>query len=311
MDNLNQDQLGKAIMEGDILTIKKYLEYNDSFNNIKVIDPNGFGRTPLELAAIAETHGTGYSEATKMILANSKEEIQAEALIGFASEDDYINQVNSLLEAGIKPDIMNKNSTALQRAVGNKNPKIVYLLLSYGADPEKEGEYGSALEIAGFDELHKGMLESAINGNVKSPYYFIDLENIKTTLKIWANSIQIFSRQNSEKEFYVFGIDAGRIVANTEDEFIKTLKKYKYKTDDKIQSLRYNPGDFSFHIPIIYDDVNIEKTELDFSFLEPQNNESRIEKELLRDGLIHNKETIFKNIKTTSDFKIYAFKHIY
>ncbi|WP_016756736.1 hypothetical protein [Leptospira santarosai] len=173
----------------------------------------------------------------------------------------------------------------------------------------------SAVKVAAgrSDTLYSKILKSVEAGEVKSPYYFVDLEKVKATLKTWANSIRVFSEQHKDQKFYVF--DAGELVANSEDAFQKTLTNYlskygdRYKTEEKIRELRYNAGDFSFRIPIVKsDDI---QTGLGFSFLNPQEDECRIEKELLRDGLICNREFIFKDLKITSDFKIFAFGHVY
>ncbi|AVQ13795.1 Uncharacterized protein XB16_3514 [Leptospira santarosai] len=145
----------------------------------------------------------------------------------------------------------------------------------------------------------------------KVAYDFVDLEKVKATLKIWVDSIRVFAEQHKDQKFYAFGIDAGELVANSEDAFQKTLANYlskygdRYNDEEKIRGLKYNAGDFSFHIPIV--ESNDIQTELDFSFLNPQEDECRIEKELLRDGLICNREFIFKDLKITSDFKIFAF----
>ncbi|MBW9233215.1 DUF4303 domain-containing protein [Leptospira santarosai] len=165
------------------------------------------------------------------------------------------------------------------------------------------------------DTLYSKIIKSAAAGQAKSPYDFVDLEKVKATLKTWADSIRVFSEQHKDQKFYVFGIGAGELVANSEDAFQKMLANYlskygdRYKTEEKIRELRYNAGDFSFRIPIVKsDDI---QTGLDFSFLNPQEDECRIEKELLRDGLICNREFIFKDLKITSDFKIFAFGHVY
>ncbi|TGK38396.1 ankyrin repeat domain-containing protein [Leptospira gomenensis] len=305
------------IRNGDVLSIRNYLESGGSFENVTVVDPKGFGRTPLELAAIVEAGGSGSPEVTKLIFEKSNEESKTSALYAFASEDYNINFTKILLKTGVEPDGAIKNRTALQLAVGNGNPKTVYELLRYGADPAKTGQYGSAIEIAegNSNELYSKMLKSAIEGKVKSPYDFVDLESVKAKLKTWADSIRVFAEQHKDQKFYVFGIDAGELVANSEEAFQKTLSNYlskygdRYKDEEKVRGLKYNAGDFSFRIPIVQsDDI---KSELDFSFLNPQEDESRIEKELLRDGLIHNRGWIFKELKITEDFKISAFGHIY
>lgn len=311
------NSLKEFILNGDVPAVRSYLESGGSFENVTVVDPKGFGRTPLELAAIAEAGGSGSPEVTKLILERSNEETQAKALYGFASEDHNLNFTKALLKAGIKPDGAIENRTALQLAVGNGNLKTVYQLLRYGADPTKEGEYGSAIKIAegNFNKLHSEMLKSAAAGDVKSPYYFVDLNKVKSTLKIWANSIRVFAEQHKYQKFYIFGIDGSALVANSEDAFQKTLANYqskygdRYNDEEKIRGLKYNAGDFSFHIPIV--ESNDKQTELDFSFLNPQEDESRIEKELLRDGLMHNRDSIFKELKITDDFKIFAFGHIH
>ncbi|EMJ45554.1 hypothetical protein LEP1GSC169_0077 [Leptospira santarosai str. HAI1349] len=49
-----------------------------------------------------------------------------------------------------------------------------------------------------FNKVYSKILKSAVAGEVKSPYYFVDLEKVKATLKIWANSIRIFSEQHKD-----------------------------------------------------------------------------------------------------------------
>ncbi|EMO28735.1 ankyrin repeat domain-containing protein [Leptospira noguchii] len=312
------EMLTQAILKGDILEIRKFLETGNSFENVQVVDPKGFGRSPLQFAAIAEADYGGSSEVTKIIFENSSEPKQAEALFFFASEDNYLAYTKVLLKAGIQPDVSEQNQTPLQLAVGNHNLKTTYWLLAYGADSQKKGKYGSAIEIANSGSVYEEILKSAIEGKVKSPYYFLDLERIKEILRSWTNSIQLFSAQHNDQKFYVFGIDVGRLVANTEEAFQKTLQYYvknygdQYKSQEKIQHLRYSSGDFSFSIPIVKTaNTDVEVVGLDFSFLEPQKDEDRTEKELLRDGLVFNRDFIFKHTKVSDDFKIFAFGHIY
>ncbi|WP_061219555.1 ankyrin repeat domain-containing protein [Leptospira weilii] len=318
MSQTIEEQLNQAILSGNVSFITDYIQSGAGFGKITLVTPDGYGASPLRLAAIAETKYKGSPEITKLILENSSAEEQGEVLYFFASEDKYLEQASALLRAGIQVDSGQENSTPLQLAVGNQNPKMVYLLLSYGADPNRKGEDGSAFDSADSNPLYEGMLNSALNGNLKSPYYFIDLEKVKLSLNRWANSIQAFAQNNTDKTFYVFGIDGGRLVANSEEEFQKTLKKYqekypdRYNQENKIQSLRYNPGDFSFSIPEEWDDRRAgDVIHLDDSFLNPMENETRIEKELLRDGLILNRNLIFKDLKLSSDFRISAFGHVY
>ncbi|RHX80785.1 ankyrin repeat domain-containing protein [Leptospira yasudae] len=316
MSSSIQEQLTQAILSGSVNVIADYIRSGAGFEKITLITPDGFGASPLRLAAIAEAKYKGSSEITKMILENSSVEEQENVLYSFASEDEYLEQTEALLRAGILPDIGTKDQTPLQLAVGNRNPKMVFLLLSYGADPSRKGKYGSAFDSAESNPLFLGMLTSARSGKPKSPYYFVDLEKVKQVLNRWANAVRMFAQNHKEKTFYVFGIDGSRLVANSEEEFQRTLKKYqdnypdRYNQEDKIQFLRYNPGDFSFSMPEISVDLE-ENILLDHSYLNPIENETRTEKELLKDGLILNRNAIFKDLKLSADFRISAFGHIY
>ncbi|WP_078130608.1 ankyrin repeat domain-containing protein [Leptospira alexanderi] len=319
MSTLTTELLTQAILSGNVEKIAEHLQSGGGFEDVVLESPNGYGVSPLKLAVIAETQYNGLPGITKLILENSTLKTQSEDLLFFASEDAYLDQAKAMLRAGMQPDSPTANQTALQLAVGNKSPKMVHLLLSYGADPNRRGNNGSAFDRAESNPLYEGMLSSALNGNLKSPYYFIDLEKVKRSLNRWADQIRMIVRDFNDQTFYVFGIDHGSLVANTEEKFKKTLEKYqknypnRYDREDKVLSLKYNSGDFSFQVPVVPEkaDFQNDRIDLDYSFLNPRENENRIEKELLRDGLLSNRDILFKDLNISKDFKILAFGHIY
>lgn len=84
--------------------------------------------------------------------------------------------------------------------------------------------------------------------------------DIKTELlKFTEMEIEKFLNEHSEKVFYAFAYDCNAEYAeinlcfNTEDEFEKTLEYYQngkysqhYKTDEQINELKYNTGDWKY-----------------------------------------------------------------
>lgn len=293
MSDLTEAHLAAAIIAGDFAFVDSYLKSGAAVENITLVGPDGCGRAPLESAAIAEAIYGGSPAVTKAILDRSSLEQQGSVLQTFASENVFCDRMAALLRAGIQLDLLYKNQTALQVAVGNGNRKMAYLLLAHGADPELVGEYGSAIKIAGYNDVLRGMLESAARGEVKPAYYFIDLAMIKSLLISWGKAIQRFAEEHKDKRFYVFGIQGFSLVANSEESFNRTLEDYrkkfpnKYVAESTVEKLRFSPGDFAFH----FDDLpaSQESIDLDFSFLSPRLDEQRAEPELFLDGLIHNK----------------------
>ncbi|AVQ13794.1 Ankyrin repeat protein [Leptospira santarosai] len=110
------NSLNEFILNGDVVSIRNYLESGGSFENVTVLNSEGFRVTPLELASIAEVGGSGSPEVTKLILERSSEETQTNILYRFASEDSNLNSTKALLKAGIKLDgMMQKDPTSTCR----------------------------------------------------------------------------------------------------------------------------------------------------------------------------------------------------
>ena len=241
-------------------------------------------------------------------------------MLNFASEDSYLEKMKVLLESGIPVDLAYNNQTALQRATGNRNLKMVHLLLENGADPNKSGEYGSAFEKAKtihYEPAYQEMMTTFINGKTSSPYDFVNKDEVISQLKNWILSLLNLASNNKNQTFYAVAIDGMRLTANSEEEFKVTLKKYqrrfpqKYRQEEEIKSLKFNTGDFSFHeIQIQTDNLNT-NLDLDLSFLEKRENENRIKKDLLFEGLLKNKELFTSEMNTTDDFKIIKKGHVY
>lgn len=315
-----KEQLSNAIVSGNLEFLKTYINEGNDFNEMLLKDPNGYGELPLGLAVISQINYEGSAEVTQLILENSNEKDQAQVLVGFASEDTYLEKMKVLLETGIAVDLVFKNQTALQRATGNGNLKMVHLLLMYGADPNKNGEYGTALEAAKkihYDRTYQQMMTAFMNGEKPSPFDFINKDEVISQLKTMLHSLKNFGKNNKNHTFYVVAIDDGQLKANSEEKFTATLKKYqekypnKYYLENAIKSLKFNPGDFSFHIETeSLDDLNT-SVNLDLTFLEKQENENRTKKDLLFEGLIKNKEIFTCEMNTTDDFEIISERHTY
>ncbi|MEM9687131.1 MAG: ankyrin repeat domain-containing protein, partial [Bacteroidota bacterium] len=143
-----EKKLSNAIISGDLDTVRSYIADGGKFEGLILLSPDGYGKKPIELAALSQIHHNGSAQMTKLIKENSSEEDNAKMLVSFASEDINLGEVEVLLESGVFIDSIYQNETALQRATGNRNLKMVHLLLTHGADPKKDGEYGTALENA-------------------------------------------------------------------------------------------------------------------------------------------------------------------
>ncbi len=316
-----EEKLSKAILSGDLEFLQSYLNEGGSFNQMTLIAPDGFGKIPLELSVLSQIDHKRSSQITKLILENSDIEDQAEVLVSLASEDKNLEAVKTLLDSGISVDLLHNGQSALQRATGNKNLKMVYLLLHYGADPNQKGEYGTALQLAKeiyYEPAYLGMMEAFLKGQPKSPFDFIDKDKVKKKLITWAICLENFGKDHKDQTFYVLAIDGGKLKANSEEAFQSTLKTYQeqfpnYNQQEKIHSLKFSPGDFSFH----QIETEIEgspedyKVNIDFSFMEPLENDNRTEKDLLLEGLLTNKQVYTREINITNDFKIIVNGHSY
>lgn len=315
-----EEQLSNAIISGDLEFLKAYINEGNDFNQITLVAPDGYGKIPVELAVLSQLHYKGSIEITRLILENSNAESQAEILLNFASEDSYLEKMKALLESGIPVDLPYNNQTALQRATGNRNLKMVHLLLEHGADPNKSGEYGTAFEEAQkiyYEPAYQEMMTAFMSGKTSSPFDFVNKDGVISQLKNWIFSLLNLAKNNKNQTFYVIAIDGMRLIANSEEEFKITLKKYqrkfprKYRLEEEIKSLKFNTGDFSFHeIQIQTDDLNTD-IDLDLTFLEKRKNENRTKNDLLFEGLLKNKELFTSEMNTTDDFKIVIKGHVY
>ncbi|WP_109098519.1 ankyrin repeat domain-containing protein [Aquimarina sp. AU58] len=316
-----EEKLSKAILSGNIEFLRSYINEGGHFNTMTLKSPDGYGKKPLELAVLSQIKHDGSSEITKLIIENSDIEDQAEVLVALASEDKGLKEVNILLESGVSVDVLHNGQSALQRATGNSNVKMVHLLLHHGADPNKKGEYGTALELAEemyYEPAYIGMMEGFLKGQPKSPFDFVDKDKVKKRLITWAICLENFGKNHKDQTFYVLAINGGKLIANSEEAFRATLKTYQdqfpsYNQPEKIQALKYSPGDFSFHQIETEIEGAIEeyKGAIDFSFMQPQENDTRTEKDLLIEGVLKNKQVYTQNIKITNDFRMMTPGHSY
>ncbi|MBG6129971.1 hypothetical protein IWQ47_001946 [Aquimarina sp. EL_43] len=316
-----EEKLSKAILSSDIEFLRSYINEGGHFNKMTLKAPDGYGKKPLELAVLSQIDHNGLAQITTLIIENSDIEEQAEVLVALASEDKGLKGVNILLESGVFVDVLHNDQSALQRATGNSNVKMVHLLLLHGADPNKKGEYGTALELAEemyYEPAYLGMMEAFLKGQPKSPFDFIDKDKVKKRLTTWAICLENFGKNHKDQTFYVLAINGGKLIANSEEAFQATLKTYQdqfpsYSQQEKIYSLKYSPGDFSFHQieKEIENAIEDHKVAIDFSFMEPLENDNRTEEDLLIEGLLKNKQVYTQNINITNDFRIIAPGHSY
>ncbi|WP_445456707.1 hypothetical protein [Flavobacterium sp. HNIBRBA15423] len=316
------DTISKAILSGDSLFLNSYLNQGGNFNKLTLTTPDGYGVTAIQLAVLAQMKYNGLKEITKLVIENSSIEDKASALRSYSSEDKYIREMEIVLKNGIPADLMFENQSALQLATGNGNEKMVHLLLVHGADPNLEGKYGSALESAKkmyYAPSFQQMMESFLIGEQKSPFDFVEKESIISQINLWINSLISFAKKHTNQTFYVLAIDAGRLKANSEEKFLSTIKKYQkkhpnsYNTEEKINHLKFNPGDFSFHsIEEEKDEPFVDYgKELDLSFLIRKKDDNRTAKDLLFEGLLLNQKYFLTELRVTADFKIKSPNHIY
>lgn len=314
--------ISKAILSGDLLFLNSYLTQGGNFNKMTLVTPDGYGVNAIKLAILAQLKHNGLAEITKLVIENSSIEDKTETLYFYASEDKYIKEMEILLKNEVSVDLMYKNQSALQLATGNGNPKMVYLLLLNGANPNQKGEYGSALDLAKkmyYDPSFQLMMESFLIGEPKSPFDFVEKEKIISQINAWINALVCFAKKQTNQTFYALAIDSGRLKANSEEKFLSTLKEYQknypnsYNTIEKINRLKFNPGDFSFHaIEDEKDDFFIDYSKmLDLSFLKRKKDDNRTAKDLLLEGLLLNQNYFLTKLHVTNDFKIIAPNHIY
>ena len=314
-------ELSEAILTGGLNFLKTYVADGHDFNGMTLPVPGGYGKKPIELAILSQFDYEGSLELTKFIVDNSSDETIAEKLCGFASEDKYLEKMKALLACDVSVDLPEGKRTALQRATGNRNLKMVHLLLVHGADPKADGEYGTALEEAegiSYEPAYEQMMLSFMKGETVSPYDFIDQDRVVTKLHKWIYSLMNFGKDNQGNTFYVVAIDGSQLVANSIEKFNETLKSYQerfpdsYSDEADIKGLQFSSGDFSFHeIAKEIDPSDDSKIDLDLSFLAPQENECRTTDDLLIQGLLKNKALFTKEMNITDDFKIQAYGHTY
>jgi len=316
-----KDELSNAIISGNIEFLKAYIDKGNDFNGITLTAPGGYGKSPIELAVLSQSNYKGSLEITKFIIDNSSDEKIAEVLFSFASEEKYLENMKVLLQCDVFVDLPHQNRTALQMATGNRNLKMTHLLLSHGANPKAEGEYGTALEEAegiSYEPAFEKMMLSFMKGEPKSPFDFIDHEKVIKQVSKWVYSLITFGKEQQNNTFYAVAIDGNKVVANSIEKFEITLKKYQekytdsYTAEGEIKKLKYSAGDFSFHeIEKEMDVTNSSGVDLDLTFLTPQTNDNRTKKDLLIEGLLKNKELFTKEMNVTDDFIIMADGHTY
>lgn len=314
-------ELSAAIISGNLKFLKAYIDSGNDFNEITFTTPDGYEETPIKLAILSQTNFEDSSEVTKLIVENSSDEKIAKVLLFFASEEKYLENMKALLECNVFVDLLHDNQTALLMATGNRNLKMTHLLLSYGANPEAGGEYGTALEEAkmiSYEPAYEEMMISFMKGEPKSLFDFIDKDKVINQLNKWVHSLINFGKENQGNTFYVVAIDGGRLIANSIEKFKITLKNYQeqypdsYFKEEKIKELEFSSGDFYFHqIEKEIDASNDSKIQLDLTFITQQKNDNRAEKDLLIEGLLKNKELFTKEMNITGDFKIMAYGHTY
>ena len=315
------EQISKAILSGNLSFLNAFIKEGKTFNKITLETPNGDGIPAIQLAILAQLKHNGLAEITKLVIENSSIEDKTETLFFYASEEKYISEMEILLKNKVPIDLTRKNRSALQLATGNGNPKMVHLLLLNGANPNLEGEYGSALDLAKeryYDPSFQLMMESFLLGKPKSPFDFVEKEKIITQINTWINALICFGKKHNHENFYVLAIDSSMLKANSEEKFLVTLKEYqkknpKYHNIEKINSLKFNPGDFSYYA--IEKEKNAFFTdyskELDLSFLIKKKDDNRTAKNLLFEGLVVNQNYFLTELHVTNDFKIIAPGHIY
>ncbi len=313
-----KDTISKAILTKDLLFLNSYVKEGGNFNKMTLEKPDGDSTLAIQLAILAQLKHNGLAEITKLVIQNSSIEDQVEALFSYASEDKYILEMEILLENKVLVDHKYKNRSALQLATGNGNPKMVHLLLLYGANPNLDGEYGSALDLAKeryYDPSFQLMIESFLLGKPKSPFDFVEKEEIIAQINTWINALIGFGKKHNHENFYVLAIDSSMLKANSEEKFLVTLKEYqtknpKYHNIEKINTLKFNPGDFSYAIEkdAFFTDYS---KELDLSFLIKKKDDNRTAKNLLFEGLVVNQNYFLTELRVTKDFKIIAPNHIY
>ncbi|MBM9501636.1 DUF4303 domain-containing protein [Leptospira sp. 201903071] len=142
--------------------------------------------------------------------------------------------------------------------------------------------------------------------------------------------IEKFSKEHREEIFYAFAIDASLLCLNSLESFEKSLKEYSskwpkhYDTDEKIEKLKYNPGDWGYQGFVSFRDLNLEDEEGyrrgpfdDDLYDEHYNADDESQKtteyakamnEILE--ILKNKDA-FRSLKKTEDFKVIRVEHNY
>ena len=143
--------------------------------------------------------------------------------------------------------------------------------------------------------------------------------DIQSLIKLAIEKIQEFSAENSEQTFYAFAIDAGMLCFNSNEGFAESLQRYQkdfegYEDPDKIESLKYNTGDWSFQgFYELSDDFeeleDVYEEHYDMSDDEQQTSEYQTLMTQLLEGL--NDAQVFNALKTTDDFRTFLAGHKY
>jgi hypothetical protein len=321
MSALDKQAFAQAIACADIDAIRGHVSAGGDCENPTLADSNNRGWKPLELAARCAVHipSKAASQVLQMLVAGAPDCAQGYALIRFSSEEHALPFARELLDAGANVNAKEGGQTALMRAAGNNCPKLVHLLLAQGADismlHEKYRE--TALQL-GSGAIVQSLLESAARGQLKSPFDFVDQKAMIQELQTWSAGIAQFAAEHTAETFYAVGFDAGRLKANSEEAFAKTLEKYaggdsssakRYQARDPeaLKSLRNSVGDWAYRI----EPGEAAGTEFELQALQRQPHDNRVPLDVLVDLLRENEDLVFLGLKTSADFRIQSYDHIH
>ena len=147
----------------------------------------------------------------------------------------------------------------------------------------------------------------------------------KRLLEASIEAINQFAANHTTETFYAFAIDAGMLCLNSNEEFEKTLHKYKkefpeqYSNPQKIHELRMNTGDWAYQgffdleedhgfVPTLYSD-HYHIGPLSMGPLRQRfTRYSRAMRRLIR-GI--QKSRVLEKLKRTQDFVVFLAEHEY
>lgn len=311
----HEEALATAMVTGNVAAVREWLATSPALEKLTLPGPDGFGWSPLQLAAFAQTKHHGVAEVTALVVRASSPLQRAEALAFFASEDEYLAQARALLDAGLSVDVVRKDGgTALQLAVGNRNPKMVQLLLKRGANPNTEGPYGSALKSASGTGSLEAMLMAAAANEPFCLFALHDLDTLRPSLEAKARDVRAFLFANPTEQFFAVAFEGSRTKANSERHFEAALARAKesfpeaYQAPAKVQRLRYNPGDFGFVVPAA---PTAAVPTLDFACFEQRGpDDDRTVSDLVVETFELNRAVVLGGLKVPADFRFLAAKHV-